>query len=256
MFGRAVKGGGLAAAIALALAVPTAAQADPVRNGDTLSLTCGGQTYDVVIAGRGAWIPAHDLDSNRIFIPTSFGEANGTVTLVATGEVIDEFTDPPCGRAARPRSAARRSTAPTAAPSSSTTRSSSWTCTSTSSAPSRGSTALREAEVRRIRGSPRTDPASRQALGLAGLAVAFPVMAFIPGLVQEVLTMVLLGLAGGVVAIFAVSYGVAGLRAQRVAHGSPAIAVTAIAISVLPMLGAVLLLPSLGCYVGEGCGGG
>ena len=91
---------------------------------------------------------------------------------------------------------------------------------------------------------------------MAGLAVAFPVMAFIPGLVQEVLTMVLLGLAGGVVAIFAVSYGVAGLRAQRVAHGSPAIAVTAIAISVLPMLGAVLLLPSLGCYVGEGCGGG
>ena len=106
MFGRAVKGGGLAAAIALALAVPTAAQADPVRNGDTLSLTCGGQTYDVVIAGRGAWIPAHDLDSNRIFIPTSFGEANGTVTLVATGEVIDEFTDPPLwkGRATKERS--------------------------------------------------------------------------------------------------------------------------------------------------------
>jgi hypothetical protein len=106
MFGRTIKGAGLTAVLALAVLTPSAAQADPVRNGDALVLTCDGQSYDVVIAGRGAWLPAHDLDSNRIFVPTSFGEANGTVTIVATGEVIDEFTDPALwkGRATRERS--------------------------------------------------------------------------------------------------------------------------------------------------------
>ena len=105
MFSRTVKGGGLAAVLALALGAPTAAQADPGRNGDTLALTCGGQTYEVVIAGRGTWLPAHDVNSNRIFVPTTFGEGSGTVTVIATDEVIDMFTDPPLwkGKATKER---------------------------------------------------------------------------------------------------------------------------------------------------------
>lgn len=95
MLSRTVMGGGLTAAAALALLVPSAAQADPARNGDTISLTCGGQTFQVVLAGNGDWLPAHDINSNRIFIPTTFGESTGTVTVVSTGEVLDQFSDPP-----------------------------------------------------------------------------------------------------------------------------------------------------------------
>lgn len=68
--------------------------------------------------------------------------------------------------------------------------------------------------------------------------------------------MLFLGLAGGVIAVFALVQGIAAFRARRAAHESAAMASTAIAISVLPLLAAVLLLPSLSCYVGEGCGGG
>ena len=100
------------------------------------------------------------------------------------------------------------------------------------------------------------DPASWLALALAAVALALPAIALVPGLVQEVLTIVLLGVSGGVVAVFAMAYGVAAFRARRAAHRSSAVAGTAIALSVLPIAGAVLLLPSLGCYVGEGCGGG
>lgn len=100
------------------------------------------------------------------------------------------------------------------------------------------------------------DPASGRALALAGLAVVLPLVAFIPGPVQEVFTMVLLVLGGGVVAIFALTYGVSAFRASRAAHESPAVAATAIGISVFPTLGALLLVPSLSCYFREGCGGG
>ena len=105
-------------------------------------------------------------------------------------------------------------------------------------------------------GTRQRDPASWLALALAGVALALPALALVPGLVQEVLTVVLLAVSGGAVAVFAMAYGVAAFRARRAAHLSPAVAGTAIALSVLPMAGAVLLLPSLGCYVGEGCGGG
>ena len=100
------------------------------------------------------------------------------------------------------------------------------------------------------------DRASWFALALVGVAMALPAIALVPGLVQEVLTMVLLGVSGGVVAVFALAYGLAAFRARRAAHRSAAVAGTAIGLSLLPMAGAVLLLPSLGCYVGEGCGGG
>jgi hypothetical protein len=102
----------------------------------------------------------------------------------------------------------------------------------------------------------RRDSASWQALCLALLGVALPAIAFIPDFVQEVFTVIVLALAGGAVAVFALTQGIGAFRARRAAHESPAIAATAIAISILPMLGALLLLPSLSCYMGEGCGGG
>ncbi len=100
------------------------------------------------------------------------------------------------------------------------------------------------------------DIASWHALRFALIGLAFPVVAFIPDLVQEVMTMLLLALVGGVIAAFALVQGVRALRARRAAHESPAMAASAIAVAVLPLLGALLLLPSVGCYVGEGCGGG
>jgi hypothetical protein len=89
---RAVGAGLLLAATPLALAAPS--QADP--GGDTFQLSCdGGSTYTVVTAGDGNFTPAHDADSNTMFIPTSFGEFHGVVTNAETGELVDEFTDPP-----------------------------------------------------------------------------------------------------------------------------------------------------------------
>jgi hypothetical protein len=102
----------------------------------------------------------------------------------------------------------------------------------------------------------RRDLASWQALCLALVGVALPAVAFIPDFVQEVFTVIVLVLAGGAVAVFALTQGIGAFRARRAAHESPAIAATAIAISILPMLGALLMLPSLSCYMGEGCGGG
>ena len=100
------------------------------------------------------------------------------------------------------------------------------------------------------------DSASWHALRLALIGLALPVVAFIPDFVQEVSTMLFLALVGGAVAVFALVQGVGAFRARRAAHESPAMASSAIAIAVLPILGALFLLPSLGCYFGESCGGG
>lgn len=87
----------LGAALLLAaapLGLATSAHADP--GGDTFALDCdNGTSYTVVTAGNGAFTPAHDADSNTVFVPTSFGEFHGTVTDAETGEVLDEFTEPP-----------------------------------------------------------------------------------------------------------------------------------------------------------------
>jgi len=91
---------------------------------------------------------------------------------------------------------------------------------------------------------------------LALISLALPVLAFTPGLMQEIFTSLVVALLGAAVAVFALVYGIAAFRAKRAAHESPRLAAGAIAISVLPLLAAVLLLPSLGCYFGEDCGGG
>jgi hypothetical protein len=67
-----------------------AAGADP--RGGVTELTCGGTSYEVVVAGNGNWTPAHDSDSNTMFIPTWFGDFHGTVRD-AEGVVVDEFVE-------------------------------------------------------------------------------------------------------------------------------------------------------------------
>ena len=88
----AVGAGMLLAATPLVLATP--AHADP--GGETFPLACdNGSTYTVITAGNGDFTPAHDADSNTVFVPTGFGEFHGTITDAETGELIEEWTDPP-----------------------------------------------------------------------------------------------------------------------------------------------------------------
>jgi hypothetical protein len=65
-----------------------AAGADP--KADVTHLTCGGTSYEVVVAGNGNWTPAHDTASNTVFVPTWFGDFHGTL-LDTEGTVVDEF---------------------------------------------------------------------------------------------------------------------------------------------------------------------
>jgi hypothetical protein len=60
------------------------AAADPTNapGSAPITVTCGNTTYHAVVNGNGAWLPAHDLNSNSILIPVAFG--------VET----DVFTDP------------------------------------------------------------------------------------------------------------------------------------------------------------------
>jgi hypothetical protein len=65
MFGRMCSGGAIAVALGLALVAPVAAQADPLRPGnEPFQLTCGADTDDIVVAGRGVFLPAHDLGAD------------------------------------------------------------------------------------------------------------------------------------------------------------------------------------------------
>ena len=95
MFNRLRPAGVLATTLGLALVVPGLAHADPLTPAsDTFDLVCGGDTFEVVVSGNGLFTPAHDVDSNTVFVPTSFGDTDVTVRIADTGEVIDEFTDP------------------------------------------------------------------------------------------------------------------------------------------------------------------
>ena len=71
--------------------VAGAAAADP--GGDPIELTCGEATFSVVTSGNGQFTPAHDVDSNTVFIPLSFGEFHGTIRD-ADDVIIDDFTEP------------------------------------------------------------------------------------------------------------------------------------------------------------------
>jgi len=82
----------------VAAAGPVAA--DPVNAPEAthVPLTCdNGHTYDAVVNGDGDFSPAHDLNSNKMLVPTSFGEFTGTITD-SEGNVLDSFTDPPSSK--------------------------------------------------------------------------------------------------------------------------------------------------------------
>ena len=85
--------------LAVGVSAPTV-NADPKPNSD-VTLTCDGQDYDIVVAGNGAWTPAHDLNSTLVATPIAFGEFNGVFT--PTGGTPQPFTDPPFAKPNPPR---------------------------------------------------------------------------------------------------------------------------------------------------------
>ncbi|MGY1617216.1 hypothetical protein ACI797_10775 [Geodermatophilus sp. SYSU D00691] len=70
----------------LVVGLASAASADP--KGDVFSLTCGGATYEIVVAGNGQWTPAHVIGSTEIFVPVTIGDFTFEAEL-PTGEVIE-----------------------------------------------------------------------------------------------------------------------------------------------------------------------
>ena len=90
-----------AALAALCVAgLPAQAGADPTgaKSASVFDLVCDdGTTTQIVVNGSGNWTPAHDVGSNAIFVPVSFGEVTGTVTD-EQGNVVDSFTDPPMSK--------------------------------------------------------------------------------------------------------------------------------------------------------------
>ena len=65
----------LALPLVVAGVVVASATADPTGSMKSASITiiCGNTTYHGVVNGNGFWSPAHDLNSNSILIPVSFG---------------------------------------------------------------------------------------------------------------------------------------------------------------------------------------
>jgi hypothetical protein len=94
--------GGAAVAASVLGSGMGAAGADP--KGGVTHLTCDdGASYEVVVAGNGNWTPAHDSNSNTVFVPTWFGDFHGTVRD-ADGNVIEDFVeegDDPKGQSAK-----------------------------------------------------------------------------------------------------------------------------------------------------------
>ena len=64
---------GIAAGVAAAYPV-NAPKSAPI------TVICGSTTYYGVVNGNGAWGPAHDLNSNAVLIPVSFGVETDTFT--------------------------------------------------------------------------------------------------------------------------------------------------------------------------------
>lgn len=84
------------AGLGVGLAVPLAlvggpALADP--GPAVATLTCGSTTWEIALSdGQGEFTPAHDANSNRVFVPTAFGDFTGTV-YDAQGALVDSFTE-------------------------------------------------------------------------------------------------------------------------------------------------------------------
>lgn len=89
-------------ALALAtLALPAAtAGADP-KPSFNVTLTCGQEVVDVVVAGNGAWAPAHDLNSTLVGVPFAFGAFTGVFT--PTSGAPQPINDPPFAKPNLPK---------------------------------------------------------------------------------------------------------------------------------------------------------
>jgi hypothetical protein len=72
--------GVLVSASAVAVAAPINA-----KNVGQVTIFCPSGTYTAVVNGNGNFTPAHDVNSNTVLIPTSFGEFVGTIG----GVVVD-----------------------------------------------------------------------------------------------------------------------------------------------------------------------
>jgi len=91
---------GFAAATTLVATSAGVASADPAnaKNSLPLHIVCNnGHTYTAVSNGNGNFTPAHDLGSNAVLIPVSFGQITFTVKD-AQGNVLDQETDPPASK--------------------------------------------------------------------------------------------------------------------------------------------------------------
>ena len=65
----------------LALGVAVAPAGAHPQGTESFALECDdGNTYDVTTWGNGNYTPAHDTDSNKVFVPLEFGEFHGTLT--------------------------------------------------------------------------------------------------------------------------------------------------------------------------------
>jgi hypothetical protein len=86
---------GLAVAVLGAGLAAGAAAADPVNapHAQQVAVDCGeAGTFEVVTNGNGEFTPAHDLNSNKVLIPISFGTSTITVRD-AEGDVVFEGTE-------------------------------------------------------------------------------------------------------------------------------------------------------------------
>jgi hypothetical protein len=70
------------------------AVADPTnaRGSAPITITCGTTIYHGVVNGSGAWSPAHDLNSNSVLIPVSFGVETDVFT--DSGGTAHQSTNP------------------------------------------------------------------------------------------------------------------------------------------------------------------
>jgi hypothetical protein len=76
--------------LALAGIAAGSATADPsgAKNSAPVTVVCGGTTYQAVANGNGAWTPAHDLNSNSVLIPVSFGVETDVFTPAGGGPPV------------------------------------------------------------------------------------------------------------------------------------------------------------------------
>lgn len=89
---RAAVVAGVLGSVVLGWIVP--AGADP-PHAHQITLDCGADgSYTVNVFSNGTWSPGLDADSNAVFIPTAFGETNGTFYPSDHSDPIN-FTDPP-----------------------------------------------------------------------------------------------------------------------------------------------------------------